>query len=80
MCRDGGYRYTRKGKPTKEGRQKYNCVRMHKGCRAKVVMDKRGNITRSGTDPHLEECLNPPTASDSKKGNKNRAKGTKKTN
>jgi hypothetical protein len=74
MCGDEGYRYTKKGKQGKKGCQGYVCCRKHKGCNASIVMDKKGRITRmwerwGKTNPHREECLNPPTTSDSKKGN-----------
>ncbi|KAL7454292.1 hypothetical protein ACHAWC_005930 [Mediolabrus comicus] len=77
QCVDGGYRYTRNGKPGKKGGQRYRCCRHHHGCKAKVLMDSKGDITRmwerwGNANPHSEECLNPPTLSDSsRKGNKN---------
>ena len=70
-CTDGVYRYFKKNAATSNG-QRYTCCRR---CTASVVMDKRGRITkmwekRSQTNPHSEECKNPPTVSDSKKGKK----------
>jgi hypothetical protein len=75
-CTDGEYRYNRNGTAGS-----YRCCRHHNGCKASIVMDKKGNITRiwekkNKTNPHSEECLNPPTKTDSRKGKKKRGNKT----
>jgi hypothetical protein len=82
-CTDGQYRYSKSGSVTSKG-QGYRCCRADasQGCKARVTMDTRGNIRRmwekkGKTNPHSEECLNPPSNSDTMKGNKNAKKSKK---
>jgi hypothetical protein len=80
-CTDGQYRYGKSGPAFSKG-QGYACCRLGNGCKARVTMDTRGNITRmwqkkGKTNPHSEECLNPPSNSDSMIGKKNAKKSKK---
>ena len=75
-CTDGQYRYMKSARVMSTG-QGYACCRVGSGCKARVTMDTRGNITRmwqkkGKTNPHSEECLNPPSNLGNQKARKSK--------